>query len=838
MVAWEINMYNTYFLGNGNSTFRTGDSIINLYNSIVEYINSGMEMNITETSVYNTSTVYGSHQTDKETLPPELENAGTGENPDGTQAHIGIYGGQYAWGDWGTLANFYLNSTLYKKGLDNNDLNSNFNIFSEYVEDPYTLIKKVKFTPLSSSLSYTALGGIRFKDETGSIIDSGNLIVDNPTEAENDSMYMSVTSTYTTNNYYYIGDVFDISLPQAGYSDTSGGYWLVSGDGHTITCEFKEEQIISEVSFNPKPQTNQTNRGITEPFQIEFYDAADDLVQSYTVEPITENDTVQYLNTEELSGSYAHQIKSSITIPYRNDLSSAIYINPNNYFEGEYDIVPGDRSDIDSLLNITKFNDLDSFIKIRPFGYMEGLVEVLEAPLVTHDNYPTKDTFVRSGGLVNYGGATDVQFGTNGEEFIGYAAFDLDIPESAAVESVKLKLNILEAKGNLKLYTTDYEWPEYGITWGNKFPMEEHIITLEEGYNEIDLMDWYDLSMDKISFGFQSDGKVRFSSKEGEVKPNFEVQYVDMNPKSAGRVDVDSEVVIRQSENSDLVSTALVDSDWGFEYFNSKMHVLNQNMVESDITVSKKVMPSNVKVRRKDKSEITGSLVVQQSNFNDLTSKTIISQVYLAGNMRLRIHKDLDALLDVTEFVDFPSRLSVSRKDTEGHLEIPYNNNIDGLINLRIHNDLISSIALNKTTELDSSILVVYSSMIDSYLYVNSPYLHSSLSVGKWTDNWIYGRMEVIDPNEDLASWIGVVNGFYNDDFECRMKIRPFWVSDLSCYLKIGYSRHISLPRRTFKSHTSKQARGGNAHELQKHVEKLNEIRRKTPKGNAGSPIE
>ena len=52
------------------------------------------------------------------------KNIGTGYNPDGTQAHLGIYGGPFALGNWDFYRYFILDNTYYKKL--NNDVWENY----------------------------------------------------------------------------------------------------------------------------------------------------------------------------------------------------------------------------------------------------------------------------------------------------------------------------------------------------------------------------------------------------------------------------------------------------------------------------------------------------------------------------------------------------------------------------------------------------------------------------------------------------------------------------------------------------------------------------------------
>jgi hypothetical protein len=125
----NVNFYNTVVLGTMTSRNLTTGKTGYFYNSIVP------STNLTWHDF--TSTTNKRLETSLSTIDSELQvalntsyyiNQGTGINPDETMAHIGIYGGIYAFGDWSELKTYFF--------FDNNKYkiyNTDTNLWSEIV---------------------------------------------------------------------------------------------------------------------------------------------------------------------------------------------------------------------------------------------------------------------------------------------------------------------------------------------------------------------------------------------------------------------------------------------------------------------------------------------------------------------------------------------------------------------------------------------------------------------------------------------------------------------------------------------------------------------------------
>jgi len=98
---WNIYLYNSYMLIE-NDFFRSSLADVYLYNSILEgshISGEGVDIYLIETSIKHTDVNY-KNTVDNIDLPVELNNTGTGLNPDESNAHIGVRGGKYGWGKW------------------------------------------------------------------------------------------------------------------------------------------------------------------------------------------------------------------------------------------------------------------------------------------------------------------------------------------------------------------------------------------------------------------------------------------------------------------------------------------------------------------------------------------------------------------------------------------------------------------------------------------------------------------------------------------------------------------------------------------------------------------
>lgn len=156
-------------------------------------------------------------------------------------------------------------------------------------------IKKIVFSNLTNAGSgFTALGGIRFYNENGSLISSGSRIKHDYNYGESTNFIVTCTNTYWDSpGYHKIFNAFDTSKPQTG-NYAGHFYWMSSYDNQELSITFKENiNKISKMTFNPYPDHTYDNRRLTVPFILSFYDENDVLVMKKEIVPHSKRNTVQ-----------------------------------------------------------------------------------------------------------------------------------------------------------------------------------------------------------------------------------------------------------------------------------------------------------------------------------------------------------------------------------------------------------------------------------------------------------------------------------------------------------------------------------------------------------------
>lgn len=163
------------------------------------------------------------------------------------------------------------------------------------------MIKKIIFSDLSTSLNYLAIGGIRFYDKQNTIIPSGNMINNTSLSGETDNfLFLNNATPYNLTQYSLVYALLS-TKSQTGVA-TDSCYFLTSiKTSVNLTIIFKEPiPNLTKIEFNPRPD-NLTERGITGNFSIFVYDEFDDLIATYPIIPLTTNNTVQILETPDLT---------------------------------------------------------------------------------------------------------------------------------------------------------------------------------------------------------------------------------------------------------------------------------------------------------------------------------------------------------------------------------------------------------------------------------------------------------------------------------------------------------------------------------------------------------
>ena len=162
------------------------------------------------------------------------------------------------------------------------------------------MIKKVVIKNLSTSLDFLALGKIRFYDNYGNIIESGNVITDTPTLGETENFKCSVSGSYIGSSPSNIINLVN--------TNTANDYWIADSKTNvSVTLYFKKlVDSISKITIIPLPSIYNT-LGVTDAFDIEVYDYNDNMLQEYNVIPTNVRGngfTEQTINTYKLMKYY------------------------------------------------------------------------------------------------------------------------------------------------------------------------------------------------------------------------------------------------------------------------------------------------------------------------------------------------------------------------------------------------------------------------------------------------------------------------------------------------------------------------------------------------------
>lgn len=154
------------------------------------------------------------------------------------------------------------------------------------------MIKKVIIKNLSSSMLYNGIGLIKFYNNAEELIESGNVISDS-------------TSLGETENFICVPNMEQLGCHPVKIIQTENDIsesWYTTQSVASIEITFKKYiDSLSSFSIIPVPSSVV---GITNEFEVEFYDYEDVLLQSYKIMPISTIGEVQTILTDELTKLY------------------------------------------------------------------------------------------------------------------------------------------------------------------------------------------------------------------------------------------------------------------------------------------------------------------------------------------------------------------------------------------------------------------------------------------------------------------------------------------------------------------------------------------------------
>ena len=158
------------------------------------------------------------------------------------------------------------------------------------------MIKKVIVKNLSSSLAYNGIGKINFYNNDSKLIEAGDVVI-------------NTTSLGETTNFSCTTSVEQVGCHPLNIiqTDSTNNYWYTETMSN-VSIEITFKKYINSLSYFTIIPTPTDGIGITNDFEVEFYDYEDVLIQSYTITPTSTIGEIQEVITNELSMLYETNI--------------------------------------------------------------------------------------------------------------------------------------------------------------------------------------------------------------------------------------------------------------------------------------------------------------------------------------------------------------------------------------------------------------------------------------------------------------------------------------------------------------------------------------------------
>lgn len=504
---------------------------------------------------------------------------------------------------------------------------------------------------------------------------------------------------------------------------------------------------------------------------------------------------------------YGSQRRSYISVPYRDDLTSNIFVKPYGYMEAKVNIAPIYHDSMESAISVKNTANVVSAITVPPHGSMELVFDVVPPPRVEVKLETVRDLFVREGiPRLNYGQEHEMVVGEgyDGETFHSLMYFDHSvIPQGLKIVRAELKLynkKVVEDPVGVSIREVLEDWTEHGTTWANRpMPGEEvafRFIGKEKGYVTVDLLDivekWYTGEKENKGIYLVPWEKgikeyVRLSTKEsGKAEtPVLEIEYYDPVVRSIGYLEAETGIIVRQSKGSDLVVSGTVKSDWGFENFPSFLKVHNQDMRESFLTVTRPDMLSKLTVRREEHDGMESTMTIRVRRASEQESSIDVSKPVLVaeGTVRRTEEAQLETSVTVRREGEssLTSRLGITRSTLDGSVDVYKSSLLESSIQV-IKQDgrgVETFLIVRRTEEssLGTDIQVWSNTGISSQITIRSGYLASGIIVPYRADTKIRTRINVrIRYASDMTTHLGV---FQSSNIDAKITVRQSDHKDL-----------------------------------------------------------
>lgn len=546
----------------------------------------------------------------------------------------------------------------------------------------------------------------------------------------------------------------------------------------------------SITSFGSNPSSTSTSaKGFRPVLVIEDlfnYDKTE-IVSSITIPYRNDIASMIYVYRDEYfdGTTSVTQRKSYLNVPHRNDMMTSLSVNPNGFMKGNVAITPISWLYLDSSIEVKLPSNIFSYISVKPHNKMTGTVEIFQPPVTTVDLFPLQDAFIRS--LVpklNYGTEQEMLVGVNpntGEYYKSLIKFDISsIPLSQKIKSAFVNVyydDINDIPVNLSMFEALGTWTETGVTWANT-PTTGNITSTiqtpdQNGYISFDvkenISDWYNGL--KINDGWIIDAEnatetYKLYTKERAVnKPYITIEYFDPIAKSTGIVDIPVTLTVVQNKHKDINSSIIVTSSRRTDDFTTHLHVLNRDMLESFLAVNKAAMPGTIVVRRDGFNTLSSSMTIRGRKTNDFDSNIKVSRPVLISSIKVRGNSDAPLTTYITirkaKTDDLRSYMSVGKPWINTSISVVTSSYLSSSItvNKQGEKSLSSSITVRKSDASDfgGSVNIWIPSLLSSNISVISGFLYSSITVPYKAHKDISSRITVREKYaSDMTSYIGI----------------------------------------------------------------------------------
>lgn len=473
----------------------------------------------------------------------------------------------------------------------------------------------------------------------------------------------------------------------------------------------------------------------------------------------------------------------------------------DNRMEGIFKLIWEKENFLPSKVRIVTqgSKDITCRVKINPASKMEGEIVLGRPPVLINVYSPVKDAYVNEGvPTLNYGKASILKIGldTNGKRYRTFMDFNItDIPRNMYIAEATLEITSYDDKDfeHLELSSALKEYEEYGLTWANQVARDK-IISIEEldkntkvyKFNVTDIVanEWY--GKDFLNHGFilkaydETKQQVKeFLSKESSYSPKLTVKYIDTTTYESGGAKIDAKVHVRENHSGQMGGKVEVHRYDGFNLLPAKVHVLNKEMFEAQVTVVRRSMLAKATVRSYETIESKVAVRIQGDPC-DIIGRVGISQEHVISSVDIRVPKTLRSKVNVAVTTSEPMISNV----------LINNNIMKSKVEVREYETLISSV----------QVASIQYEKVNSNVFVNNNIMKSKVNVN--AINKLPSKVEIIlREKEDFPCKViingakdlkGKVNVVYKSGITAKVEVNA--ISKIDGKIHVRLTREKNLP--------------------------------------------